>query len=142
MRPDSEADHISWRDIDLKRGRIVVSRTKTRHPRIIELAFCPPALPWLQLAKKLKSPLPIPHGTRRRYLRALRASLRLREWPQDVLRHTAASMLLAYHQDAGKCAAFLGNSAGILLRSYKALVFREDAARWMKLIPKTRKAKK
>jgi hypothetical protein len=78
------------------------------------------------------------HITRRRYLRALRDYLRFKRWPQDVLRHTAASNLLAFHQDAGKVAAFLGHSAGILLRHYKALVFREDADAWMRIMPKKR----
>jgi hypothetical protein len=62
----------------------------------------------------------------------------LKRWPQDVLRHTAASNLLAHHQDVGKVAAFLGNSAGILLTHYKALVEKEDAEKFMKLMPRKR----
>jgi hypothetical protein len=137
MRPDSEADFVSWKAINLKRGRIVVGRSKLRQvaPRIIDLSFCPPAAEWLRVAKKLKSPLPIHFESRRRAVRALRAHLGFKRWPQDVLRHTAASNLLAFHQDAGKVAAFLGNSAGVLLRDYKALVFKEDAEKWMKLRP-------
>lgn len=135
MRPESEADHITWKDIDLARGRIVIQKSKIRSHRIIDLAFCPPALPWLQLARKLKSKLPIRYSVRRSFLRRIRQLLKLKKWPQDVFRHTAASYLLAYHQDAGKVAAFLGNSAGTLLRDYKALVFKEDAEKFMGLVP-------
>ena len=135
LRPESEADYITWKDIDLPRKRLIIGRTKTRTPRIVDLAFCPPALAWLKVAHSMKSRLPLPNGTRRRYMRQLRDYLRMDDWPQDVMRHTAASNLLAHHQDAGKVAAFLGNSPGILLKSYKALIFKEDAARWMRLIP-------
>jgi len=138
MRPDAEADQISWGDIDLDRGRIVITKSKVRTPRIIDLEFCPPALPWLRVAKAIGGRLPLPKTTRIRGVRKLRAFLGMDRWPQDVLRHTAASNLLAFHQDAGKIAAFLGHSAGPLLRDYKALVFKEDAERFMGLLPKQR----
>jgi hypothetical protein len=137
LRPDAEADFIDWSMIDLKHGRIVISKSKIRHVphRILDLSFCPPALEWLKLAKARKCPLPLKFVTRRRYLRKLRAYLRFERWPQDILRHTAASNLLAFHQDAGKVASFLGNSPGVLLAHYKALIFKEDAAKFMALLP-------
>ncbi|MGN6643009.1 MAG: tyrosine-type recombinase/integrase [Verrucomicrobiota bacterium] len=142
LRPEAEADELNWNDIDLKRRRIVITKTKVRNHRIIDLKFCRPAIAWLTLAKLLGSPLDISLSTRRRYLRKLRAHLGFKRWPQDVLRHTAASNLLAFHQDAGKVAAFLGNSVSVLLRRYKALIFREDAERFMKCRPKKRHFRK
>lgn len=135
MRPESEADNIGWSNINLSKGRIIADRTKTRTPRIIDLAFCPPALPWLKEAKRLQARLPIPNMTRRTWQRQMRDAMGLSRIHQDVMRHTAASNLLAYHQDAGKVARFLGNSAGILLRNYVNLTFREDAEKWMALRP-------
>lgn len=137
LRPDSEADLVSWDDIDLDRGRLIVRKSKTRTPRILDLAFCPPALAWLKRAEELKSPMQLSHSQRRRYVRDMSHRLGYKRWPQDVLRHTAASNLLAYHQDAGKVAEFMGHSAGVLLRNYKALVFKEDAERWMAMKPAT-----
>lgn len=144
MRPEAEADVIDWGMIDLKRGRIKIDRSKIRHVphRIIDLTLCPPALAWLRVAKKIKSPLPLTHVTRRRYVRLLRDYLKIKRWPQDILRHTAASNLIAFHQDAGKVAEFMGTSAGVLLRDYKALVYKEDAENAMKLLPKKRHFKK
>lgn len=144
MRPDAEADFIDWSMVDLEHGRIIVKKSKIRHvrPRIIDLNFCPPALAWLKVAKARGCPLKLPFVTRRRHVRKLRAYLGLDRWPQDVLRHTAASNLLAFHQDAGKVAEFLGHSAGTLLRDYKALVFKEDAQKFMALLPKERHKKK
>ena len=46
------------------------------------------------------------------------AALGLSRWPQDLLRHTAASYLLALHGDAGKVATMLGNSSSVLLTHY------------------------
>lgn len=135
LRPEAEADKISWKEIDLKKKciRIESAGTKVRSHRIIDLMMCPPALKWLAEAKLIKSPLPLAEVTRRRYLRKLRKKLGFEKWPQDILRHTAASNLLAFHQDAGKVANFLGNSAGTLLRNYKALVYRKDAQKWMRM---------
>lgn len=140
LRPDAEADFVDWSMIDTKHGRITISKSKIRHVphRIIDLSFCPPAWEWLKVAKAIKAPLPVSHGTRRRWIRELRAFLKLKRWPQDVFRHTAASNLLAFHQDAGKVASFLGNSPGVLLRDYKALIVKEEAAKFMALLPKDR----
>jgi site-specific recombinase XerD len=137
LRPESEADPLTWEDIDLERGtiRIEGEHTKTHVHRIIDLSLNPLALQWLQLAKVKNSVLPNAFTGRRRYIRRLRNELGLKAWPQDVLRHTAASNLFAYHQDAGKIAAFLGNSVGVLLRRYKALIHREDAVKWFAMSP-------
>jgi site-specific recombinase XerD len=137
LRPEAEAEKISWDEIDLKQKRIRVAgaKTKTRSHRIIDLNLIPVAVEWLELAKKLEAPLPMSHTVRRRGIRGLRAALGFKRWPADVLRHTAASNLFAYHQDAGKVAAFLGNSAGTLLKRYRALIVREEAERFFELKP-------
>lgn len=136
LRPKAEADIITWDDIDLsyKRIHIKAAKTKVRSHRIIDLTQIPNALPWLQLAKK-HSPLPIRFGRRRRAIRRIRECLGLECWPQDILRHTAASYLFAHHQDAGKVAAILGNSASTLLRRYKALVVKEEAEKFYAITP-------
>lgn len=134
LRPEAECDKISWEDIHLKKGRLIVPKSKVRQPRVMELDFCPPALAWLQHAKELGSPLAQPYGVRREYFHELRK--RLGAFPPDTLRHTCASNLLAYYQDAAKVASWMGNSPGVLLKHYKALVFKEDAARFMRLLPK------
>lgn len=137
LRPESEADIITWDEIDIDRQRIRIdsAKTKTHRARIVDLNQCPPAAAWLTRAKEVGSELPIPHTPRRRYLRKLRDALKLEEWPQDILRHTAATYLFARHQDAGKVAAFLGNSADILLRHYRALANQEEANRFFAIRP-------
>ncbi|MCP5523587.1 MAG: hypothetical protein H7A46_18775 [Verrucomicrobiales bacterium] len=58
----------------------------------------------------------------------MRDRLGFKAWPQDVLRHTAASQLLALRKDAAAVALELGNSPQVLLTHYRELVTREQAA--------------
>lgn len=57
-----------------------------------------------------------------------RRTLALRKWPQDALRHTAASMMLAREQDAERVSLWLGDSPGVLLRHYVSPVQVPDCA--------------
>lgn len=92
----------------------------------------------LTLARNLGSELPLPHVTRRRYLREVRAKLGFEKRPADILRPTCASYLLAHWQGAGRVVAELGPSAGIVLRHYRELVNKEEAARSWRLAARTR----
>lgn len=134
IRPE-ECDKLSWDAIDLVRGivQIDAATAKVRQRRIVHLL--PAAVAWLQLAKESGADLPLPNVSRRRMQRDVRGTMGWDAWPQDILRHTAASYWLASIQDAGKVAHELGNSAGILLRHYRELVSREDAARFWELRP-------
>jgi len=134
LRPE-EADQAEWASIDLEGETVVIDAmtTKVRTRRIVHLQ--PAAVAWLKLAKQQKAPLPITNITRRRCQRALRKVLGETEWPQDVLRHTAASYWLAAVQDAGKVAAELGNSAGVLMRHYRQIVTKAEAARFWAIRP-------
>jgi len=94
----------------------------------------PAAAAWLAAARD-KADLPLPRISVRRYLRRLARHLGLSRWPQNVLRHTAASYLLALHRDAPRVALHLGNSPAIILRHYHGLVTREDAKRFWEISP-------
>ncbi len=136
IRP-SEVDRLKWSDIRGDTVTIDAAASKVRARRIVSLE--PVAVAWVTTARNASGPHPDtaavspPHATRRRALRKIRETMGWDEWPADILRHTAASYLLAHHQDAGKVALNLGNSPGILLRHYRQLVTREDAARWLAL---------
>ncbi len=137
VRPE-EADQITWQDLDLDRGtcRIDGAVSKVRTRRIVHLK--PAAVEWLRLAKAHGGELPIAQSTRRKLQKLLRARLGFKQWPPDVLRHTAASYWLALDQDAGKVANELGNSAAILLRHYRELVYREAAEKFWGILPTAR----
>lgn len=62
----------------------------------------------------------------------------MEEWTQDILRHTAATHMLALKQDAAAVALDFGNSPSILLRHYRALVSDQETKRFLALCPRDR----
>jgi len=132
FRPE-EADATPWENVREDVIIVDAQASKVRRRRVVDLE--PSAAAWLAEAKQLHSRLPLPKATRRRAIRALREHLGWSEWPKDITRHTAASMLLALHQDAGRVALMLGNSPGVLLTHYRELVTREQAADFWRLTP-------
>jgi integrase len=73
---------------------------------------------WLKIAEHSGAKYPVSHSTRRRFIKKLRTMLGFKAWPQDSLRHTAATNMLRKSGDAGKVARWLGNSEKILLKNY------------------------
>jgi Site-specific recombinase XerD len=59
---------------------------------------------------------------------ALALEMKWDEWPQNCLRHTAASMHYAAWQDAGKTAYFLGHSSPKMVRERYARAVRQAEA--------------
>lgn len=129
LRP-GEADKINWTNIDIAHKTVWVDSkaSKIRQRRIVHLM--PVAVRLLQTAQGLKVKLPKPPWIRVEYQRALRAELGFSQWPKDILRHTAASYLLAHFQDAALVALELGNSPGMLFKHYRELVTKEDAKKF------------
>lgn len=89
---------------------------------------------WLGLDVRPSGPIVSSHSTLRRSRRESSEAADV-TWSQDVLRHTHASMRLAAGDDAGRVAADMGNSVGVLLTHYRELVTREDAERFWALRP-------
>lgn len=128
VRPE-EGYKLKWSNVNLEAGSLVIdaATSKVRHRRIVHLR--PIAADWLSRAAAMDALLPVSFSTIKRARIAACKALRW-EWDQDILRHTAASYLLAHHQDAGRVARSLGNSAGILLRHYTELVTRSESRRF------------
>src|SRR5207245_10767800 len=58
-----------------------------------------------------------------------------RPWPQDGMRHTAASMLLAVKRNRALVAEELGTSVTVLRRHYRQPILKSDAERFWALCP-------
>lgn len=124
IRPE-EITRLQWVQINLETKTVQVDG-KTRRRRIVPLE--PRAVALLSECR-LKTGQVEPSGSSiRRFKVKARTILGLLKWPQDLLRHTAASYLLAIHKDAGKVAMMLGNSASILLSHYHEPVTDQAAA--------------
>lgn len=124
-RPE-ETEKLRWDQIDLDRGRLWINevQTKTGQRRIVDIP--PNVVEWLRLAPRFKGKLCRSHSSIRRDRKRLCARLNL-QWESDLLRHTAASMMLAWYEDAPKVALQLGHSVKVLMTVYRELVTREEA---------------
>ncbi len=122
IRPD-ELYHIDWKDVNFETSTVCVNHTKTRRRRIVPLE---------PIAVKLLSEHPVKTGPVAPSLSTVRRFKRMATgicggaWQADLLRHTAASYLLALHGDAGKVSLTLGNSSKILLTHYHTPVSQAD----------------
>jgi integrase len=130
VRPD-ECQRLTWADVRLDDAVLTVSAaaSKVRQRRIVRLM--PACVAWLRLGGNL----PLTKATRKRLVFRMKQTLGLDCWPQDLLRHTAASYLLAHHESPGKVAMMLGNSERVLLTHYRELVTAEDARRFWSIFP-------
>ena len=129
IRPD-EITGIDWSEVDLKTKTVRVNKAKTRLRRIVPLQ--PRAVELLDQCKNKTGLVSAGNQTVRRFKRDARIRLGFSEWPKDVLRHTAASYLLALLGDVGKVAMMLGNSPNILLTHYHEPVNAADCALFWK----------
>ena len=130
IRP-GELAHLTWENVCLETKTVRVDRAKTRRRRIVPLEPCAVAL--LSALPAKAGNITPPTGTVRRFKRRACKVIGFAEWPSDILRHTAASYLLALHGDAGKVSARLGNSSAILLTHYHQPVKKADADRFWQI---------
>lgn len=134
LRPE-EALRTDWKAIDLEAGliRVEAQTSKVRQRRVVYPM--PSAVAWLRWAKDNGGELPFPRMGWTRLIRRLRVLLKLDRWPQDITRHTAASYWLAVEGNAYTLAEALGHSPAILKTHYRALVTRQEAERFWRMMP-------
>jgi len=134
IRPD-EVRRLHWSQVDFDRAlvRVKPEGSKVREGRIVPLT--PNAIAWLRIAQATNPDALCPSKmTLRRRIRSLRDSLKI-DWQSDILRHTAASMHLAIHEDPYKVAYRMGTSPKILLKHYRDLVTQDVAEAFFKVTP-------
>lgn len=134
LRP-TEARQVKRPDIgaDATTIRVEACTSKVRQRRIVHLH--PTATAWIKHALP-DAQMPIAEITRKRWVKDFARALDFKDgFPQDALRHTCASFLLAWKQDAPWVAMQLGNSPGILFRHYIELSNAEDTKRFWSIMP-------
>jgi integrase len=147
---EAEVGRLTWDAINLDEGHIVISPaiTKTKRRRLV--AIPANAAAWLAGLKKDKGAI-VPPNARRLNDAARRvagfgkpgsetrveksAKVKLRPWPSNALRHSAATYRLAATGSAEGTAQWLGNSAAVLETSYKGLVTPAQAGEWWNIYP-------
>lgn len=134
LRP-LEIIRLDWSAVNLDQARVSLDAAdaKDRRRRIVTLH--PTAVAWLRPHKRARGRVSNKTTSIHYTLHAAAKRARI-TWQHDILRHTAASYLLALHQDAAKVALSLGNSPAILFRHYHSPVTPEASARFWALAPK------
>lgn len=135
LRP-GEVGRITWDAVNLDAAQIAISAaaSKVRRRRVVTLQ--PNAVAWLRLAKELNALLPPSEQSTRRFRRQWAKVLGFKGgWPADILRHTAATHMLAATGDAGKVATQLGNSIAVLHRHYFGVTQPDEAKIFWSIMP-------
>lgn len=131
----NEVERLEWRDIDLTRRLIVISKgvAKTASRRTIPVGDTLAA--WLEQADRVGSK--VWPGTHEEFYGMQKRSAKNAEirWKHNGLRHSYASYRFALVPDAGQVAAELGHSAAILHKHYREIARREDAEKWFAVSP-------
>lgn len=131
VRP-AEVQRLRWSAIREKVVVIGSDVSKVRLRRTVPISDT--ARTWLASCIQEPPPSPVAPLSFRRRMGRLKKRLPF-GWTQDLLRHTAASYLLAKEQDAAKVALWLGNSPKILLNHYHATVSDDEMRRFWELRP-------
>jgi len=133
----AELMRLEWSDIDLVRGFINVPAAKAKSARRRLITMAGNLREWLAPYSGLTGRIRADNARAYHYaVAAARKAAGLAKWPQNGLRHTFASMHLAYHQDAAKLALDMGHTGTQLIFSnYRELVHPEEAARFWKIRP-------
>lgn len=139
---------LTWDDINLRQGHIVVAaeKAKTASRRIVPIL---PALKaWLQQRNETKGPIVSGFAQPQSWNRAVGRDVakynemaKRENLPQvprikNGLRHSFASYRLAILKDAAAVALEMGNSPRKLFQNYRELVTKEDAKKWFSIVSK------
>ena len=155
LRPESELKRLRWEHIHLDEKILIVDgdeseaeKTKTGR-RVVKISdnlaawlrplaktsgmVAPSGIFWKKLrADKRKAGFGTP-GTETDKER--KAGLKLREWIQDITRHSFISYHLAEHGDIGVTSTQAGNSPSIVKKHYLSLVRPTSAALYWSIMP-------
>jgi integrase len=129
-----EIARLAWSDI--KDSEIVVgaAKAKTRSRRVVEIL--PNLKAFLEPVRGRTGPLISSPRSLERIRQRIERAAGLVPWPVNALRHSFISYLFALTHDENKVAAMAGNSPEMVHRHYRALVSREEAARYFEIGPR------
>lgn len=136
----AELERLQQGDVNLEERTVIVraAHAKTRQRRVVELSEN--AVTWLDGINSHRSTTK--EGERmcpanlKRMWPAFWKSCGLKEWKNNAMRHTFASMHLAMWSDEAKLQTLMGHESGPMLhRHYKALKTKKEAERFWGLRP-------
>jgi integrase len=133
LRPE-EINKLHWENIDFQERtiRVNASAAKTRKKRFAEISENLEA--WLRPYARKFGPVAPPNLQKLRSAAMTKA--RIKNWPQDVLRHSFASAHYAFYKNPAQTAMQLGHrDQNMLLTHYRDLMKPSEAARYWRIFP-------
>lgn len=137
LRP-MEVRRLHWQDINFQTGLITVKSgtAKTKRRRTVPMTENLKA--WLRPLAKDEGPVVALSDltVREKRLKPARERAKIKRWPHDCLRHSAASYWLQTEGDAARVALWLGHTQEVLHEHYKGLLSDPaHAAEWFAIVP-------
>jgi integrase len=123
-----EIARLDWSDIKEREIVVRAASSKTRSRRIVEISDNLKA--FLQPARDRTGPITSHSRSLERKRRRIEQEAGLTPWKNNCLRHSFISYFYALTSDENKTAAMAGNSPEMVHRYYRALVSKEEAARY------------
>jgi integrase len=129
-----EVRRATWDQIDLEKKLVHIpgSASKTHKWRDIELPEN--AVAWLRIAKWNGKRVSPSKSTIDRRQRILVEQLKI-DWDENILRHTAASMMAAIGKTTAEITDLLGHDERMFYNHYRARISREDAQAFYAIMP-------
>jgi integrase len=137
LRP-MEVRRLTWNDINFKTGIITVNAATSKTNRRRTVPMTENLKAWLRpLAKEEGFVVEIADLTmRKNRIKPAMVKAKLKRWPHDCLRHSAASYWLEKEGDDSRVALWLGHDKGLLHEHYKGLLSDPaHAAEWFGIMP-------
>lgn len=133
LRPN-EIERLDWKEIDLQQNIIMVTaeKSKTATRRVVKIENN--LNQWLNFSTLKKGSV---HPSNARKAReACMESAKIKEWSQDVLRHTYASHHISHFKDPIRLALEMGHSNQTMIhKHYKALVTPQEGEKYWNIYP-------
>jgi integrase len=137
LRP-MEVRRLCWENINFKTGMVTVKSGKSKTKRRRTVPMTENLKAWLRpLAKEEGLVVEIADLTmRKNRIKPAMAKAKVKRWPHDCLRHSAASYWLWKEGDDARVALWLGHDRELLHEHYKGLLSDPaHAAEWFGIMP-------
>jgi len=130
-----EIRRTSWSNVDLERKEIYVSpeACKTSQDRYVTIPDN--LMAWLEKCTSGGTRKGLIHFSRKEFVAVRKKANVADKWESDIMRHSAASHLYAWTQNATLVTSQMGHSLGVFMKHYKRAVTKTDGELYFQVMP-------
>jgi integrase len=133
----AEIERLDWSEIDFQSGLIQVKAEKAKGARKRFVTMQPNLREWLLPLRKIKGNVTPQQNFRQSFDQA-RIAARIKDWPDNALRHSFASYHLAHFKNAATTALELGHhDSRVTFAHYRELVKPKEGEQYWNIRPTT-----